>query len=95
MLKHKPKDTPVAIVRNAGRETEEHEITTLEKMLDSEINMLTIVLIGNSNTFVKKGKMVTPRGYDKKIWILILFKKSKQNLIIYSNLFKIKLLEII
>ena len=66
MLKHKPKDTPVAIVRNAGRETEEHEITTLEKMLDSEINMLTIVLIGNSNTFVKKGKMITPRGYEKK-----------------------------
>lgn len=66
MLKHKSKDTPVAIVRNAGRETEEYEITTLEKILDSEINMLTIVLIGNSNTFVKKGKMVTPRGYDKK-----------------------------
>ena len=66
MLKYKSKDTPVAIVRNAGRETEEHEITTLEKMLDSEINMLTIVLIGNSNTFVKKGKIVTPRGYEKK-----------------------------
>jgi len=66
MLKHKSKDTPVAIVRNAGRETEEYEITTLEKMLDSEINMLTIVLIGNSNTFVKKGKMITPRGYEKK-----------------------------
>ena len=49
-----------------ARETEEHEITTLEKMLDSEINMLTIVLIGNSNTFVKKGKMITPRGYEKK-----------------------------
>ena len=66
MLKYKSKDTPVAIVRNAGRETEEYEITTLEKMLDSEINMLTIVLIGNSNTFVKKGKIVTPRGYEKK-----------------------------
>ena len=35
-------------------------------MTDSEINMLTIVLIGNLNTFVKKGKMVTPRGYEKK-----------------------------
>ena len=66
MLKYKSKDTPVAIVRNAERENEEYEITTLEKMTDSEINMLTIVLIGNSNTFVKKGKMVTPRGYRKK-----------------------------
>jgi precorrin-3B C(17)-methyltransferase len=35
-------------------------------MLDFEINMLTIVLIGNSNTYVKNGKMITPRGYEKK-----------------------------
>ena len=66
MLKYKSKDTPVAIVRNAGRENEEYEITTLENMLDFEINMLTIVLIGNSNTYVKNGKMITPRGYEKK-----------------------------
>ena len=66
MLKYKSKDTPVAIVRNAGRENEEHEITTLENMLDFEINMLTIVLIGNSNTYVKNGKIITPRGYEKK-----------------------------
>lgn len=66
MLKYKSKDTPVAIVRNAGRENEEYEITTLENMLDFEINMLTIVLIGNSNTYVKNGKIITPRGYEKK-----------------------------
>ena len=66
MLKYKSKDTPVAIVRNAGRENEEYEITTLKNMLDFEINMLTIVLIGNSNTYVKNGKMITPRGYEKK-----------------------------
>ena len=66
MLKYKSKNTPVAIVRNAGRENEEYEITTLENMLNFEINMLTIVLIGNSNTYIKKGKMITPRGYEKK-----------------------------
>ena len=66
MLKYKSKDTPVAIVRNAGRENEEYETTTLENMLDFEINMLTIVLIGNSNTYVKNGKIITPRGYEKK-----------------------------
>ena len=66
MLKYKSKNTPVAIVRNAGRENEEYEITTLENMLDFEINMLTIVLIGNSNTYVKNGKIITPRGYEKK-----------------------------
>jgi len=66
MMKYKPKSTPVAIVRNAGREDERYILTTLEKMLDHEIDMLTIVLIGNSNTFVKNGKIITPRGYEGK-----------------------------
>ena len=66
MMKHKPKSTPVAIVRNAGREDERYILTTLEKMLNHEIDMLTIVLIGNSNTFVKNGKIITPRGYEGK-----------------------------
>ena len=63
MLKYKSKRySSCVIVRNAGHENEEYEITTLENMLDFEINMLTIVLIGNSNTYVKNGKMITPRG---------------------------------
>ena len=66
MLKYKPKTTPVAIVRNAGREDEGHVVTTLDEMLNHEINMLTIVIIGNANTFIKDGKMITPRGYSNK-----------------------------
>lgn len=66
MLKYKPKTTPVAIVRNAGREDEEHVVTTLDEMLNHEINMLTIVIIGNANTLIKDGKMITPRGYSNK-----------------------------
>ena len=66
MLKYKPKTTPVAIVRNAGREDEEHVVTTLDEMLNHEINMLTIVIIGNANTFIKDGKMITPRGHSNK-----------------------------
>ena len=66
MLKYKPKTTPVAIVRNARRENEEYVVTTLEKMTKHEIDMLTIVIIGNSNTYVKNGKIITPRGYSKK-----------------------------
>ncbi|RUA08258.1 MAG: precorrin-3B C(17)-methyltransferase, partial [Fusobacteria bacterium] len=63
MLRHKSKDTPVAIIRNAKRDGEEYDITTLENMLDYEINMFTVVIVGNSKTYVKKGKMITPRGY--------------------------------
>lgn len=63
MLKHKRKDTPVLIARNVGREGENYDITTLDKMLDYEINMFSTVIIGNSNTKVVNNKMITPRGY--------------------------------
>ena len=63
MGKYKSDETPVAIVRNAGREDESSIITTLGEMLNHEIDMLTLVIIGNSNTFIKNGKMITPRGY--------------------------------
>ena len=35
-------------------------------MADADIGMLSTVLIGNSNTFVRHGLMVTPRGYANK-----------------------------
>ncbi|MBE9226900.1 precorrin-3B C(17)-methyltransferase [Phormidium sp. LEGE 05292] len=62
-LKYRNPTTPVAIVRSAYRETQEITITTLEKLLESSIDMLTIVLIGNSNTLVHGDWMITPRGY--------------------------------
>jgi len=64
-LKHRSKDTPVGIVRNAKREGEEVVISTLENMLNEEINMFTMVIIGNSNTYATENKMITPRGYFK------------------------------
>ena len=63
MRKYKSDETPVAIVRNAGREDESSVVTTLGEMLNHEIDMLTLVIIGNSKTFIKNGKMITPRGY--------------------------------
>ena len=66
MMRCKPETTPVAIVRNAGREDETYILTTLNEMLNHEIDMLTIVIIGNTNTFIKNGKMITPRGYGNK-----------------------------
>ncbi|NBI06473.1 precorrin-3B C(17)-methyltransferase [Senegalia massiliensis] len=62
-LKHKDKSTPVAIVRNAKREGEETILTDLENMLNFDIDMFTTVIIGNSNSYIDGGKMVTPRGY--------------------------------
>lgn len=65
-LRHRRPETPVAIVKSAYRAKQRIEFTTLEKMTECEIGMLTTVLIGNSNTFVRHGLMVTPRGYANK-----------------------------
>ena len=46
---------------------ENYTLTTLEDFLNYEIDMFTIVLVGNSNTYIKDGKMITPRGYEKKL----------------------------
>ncbi len=65
-LRHRRPDTPVAIVKSAYRPKQRIEFTTLEKMTECDIGMLSTVLIGNSNTFVRHGLMVTPRGYRNK-----------------------------
>lgn len=65
-LRHRRPDTPVAVVKSAYRRRQTIDFTTLNKMSDCDIGMLSTVLIGNSMTFVRDGLMVTPRGYDNK-----------------------------
>ncbi len=66
LLKYKSPDTPVGIVKSAYREKEHIVVTTLGRMLEHEIGMLTTIIIGNSSTFIHDGKIITPRGYEKK-----------------------------
>ncbi|MBZ0092331.1 MAG: precorrin-3B C(17)-methyltransferase [Sulfuricellaceae bacterium] len=66
LLRHRKADTPVAIVKSAYRPMQRIEFTTLDKMAECDIGMLSTVIIGNSCTFVREGKMVTPRGYANK-----------------------------
>ena len=63
MMKSKAATTPVGIVRNAKREDQSVRVTTLEEMLNHEIDMFSMVIIGNQKSYIKDGKMVTPRGY--------------------------------
>ncbi|MEW8973238.1 MAG: precorrin-3B C(17)-methyltransferase [Tissierellaceae bacterium] len=56
--------TPVGIVKNSGRRDREITITTLDEIDYEKVDMLCVLIIGNTNTFIKKGKMVTPRGYE-------------------------------
>lgn len=63
LLQYKAPDTPVGIVKNAYRDGQSVEITTLQDMLTCHIDMLTTIIVGNSSTYVADGKMITPRGY--------------------------------
>ncbi len=64
MLKHIDPETPVGIVRQAGREGENATVTTLKDLLNCDIDMVTTIVVGNSATKIVNGKMVTARGYN-------------------------------
>ncbi|HEY5522434.1 MAG TPA: cobyric acid synthase, partial [Desulfuromonadaceae bacterium] len=67
ILAHRPADTPAGIVRNACRDGQTVAVTTLGQLLDHEIDMTSIVLIGNASSFIDaEGRIVTPRGYAAK-----------------------------
>jgi precorrin-3B methylase len=46
-----------------GRVGEETVLTDLEKMLEYPIDMFTVIIVGNSQTYIAAGRMITPRGY--------------------------------
>ena len=65
-LKERSKETPVGYVRQAGREEQEIKVTTLGAFDPEDVDMFTVILIGNSQSYVADGKMITPRGYYRK-----------------------------
>ncbi|MBL0385807.1 precorrin-3B C(17)-methyltransferase [Tumebacillus sp. ITR2] len=66
LLKYRPAETPVGLVKSAYRASQQVVLTTLGEMLEHDIGMLTTVIIGNTSTKVYDGKMITPRGYQRK-----------------------------
>ena len=62
-LMERSADTPVGYVRQAGRPEQEVKVTTLGAFDPEDIDMFTVVLIGNSQSYIADGKMITPRGY--------------------------------
>ena len=65
-LKERSADTPVGYVRQAGRPEQEVKITTLGAFDPEDIDMFTVVLIGNSQSYIANGKIITPRGYYRE-----------------------------
>ncbi|MDD2365661.1 MAG: cobyric acid synthase [Desulfuromonadaceae bacterium] len=77
ILKYRLPETPAGIVRNAYRDGQNVVVTTLGQLLDHEIDMSTVVLIGNASTFIDaEGRIVTPRGYTGKYGSGILEKEK-------------------
>ena len=62
-IQERKPDTVVGYVRQAGRMDEEVKITTLEEFDPEDVDMFTVVIIGNSQSYRWNGKFITPRGY--------------------------------
>lgn len=63
MMQYKSENTVCGIVSQIGREGESYQVMTLKELRDTKVDMFTTVWVGNSQTKVVSGKMVTPRGY--------------------------------
>jgi cobalt-precorrin 5A hydrolase/precorrin-3B C17-methyltransferase len=59
-------DTPVALARHITRPEEQLQLTTLAQMDPAQVDMFTLVLIGNSQSYVLANHLVTPRGYENQ-----------------------------
>ncbi|MCW4015965.1 MAG: precorrin-3B C(17)-methyltransferase [Candidatus Bathyarchaeota archaeon] len=66
LLEYRDPKTHVGIVKNAKRQGEKATFTSLKNMLNFEIDMTTVLVIGNSKTYKVNGSLVTPRGYNFK-----------------------------
>ena len=63
VLRYASPQTVCGIARNIGRDGEETRVLTLGELKETEVDMFSTVFIGNSETKIIHGKMVTPRGY--------------------------------
>ena len=58
--------TPIAVVRHALREGQSYKLFTIKDFDTEIVDMMSIVIIGNSKSYYKDGKFITPRGYENK-----------------------------
>jgi precorrin-3B C17-methyltransferase len=66
LLENMSPDTPVGLASRCGRDGQNGTIVTLGTLEPEEVDMQTLVIIGNSTTFVYRNHMITPRGYLSK-----------------------------
>lgn len=59
-------ETPIGYVRQAGRAEEQVTLTTLTEFDPEKIDMFTVILIGNSQSYTWENHFITPRGYYRE-----------------------------
>ncbi len=57
---------PIAVAKNALRDGQELYLFTLDDFNEEVVDMFSTVIIGNSKSYIKDGKFITPRGYSDK-----------------------------
>ena len=65
-LMERSAETPVGYVRQAGRPEQQIKVTTLGAFDPEDVDMFTVILIGNSQSYISGGKIITPRGYYRE-----------------------------
>ena len=68
-LQERSADTPVGYVRQAGREEQEVKTTTLGQFDPEDVDMFTVVLIGNSQSYLCLTPTPSPKGEGRKMII--------------------------
>ena len=68
-LQERSADTPVGYVRQAGREDQQVKVTTLGAFDPEDVDMFTVVLIGNSQSYISLTPVPSPKGEGRKIFI--------------------------
>ena len=63
LLEYKSGETACGYVQNIGREGEAMHLLTLAELEKTPVDMFTTVFIGNKETQMLNGRLVTPRGY--------------------------------
>lgn len=63
VMRHQSPETVCGVVKNIGREGETMQVMSLKELAEYPADMFTTVFIGNSQTKVIDGRMITPRGY--------------------------------
>ena len=62
-LEKRKKETPILIARQVGRKDQKISFSTLEDVPYGQIDMLTLIIVGNSKTKLVENKFISPRGY--------------------------------